>query len=221
MIYPSADKLETWGSKYALVTLAAKRAKQIKSGAPPLIDTDSRNPLTIALEEIAAGRITCEVPDVDAVPGISMEAEVAELLAIPEDYDDEAAVLTADTAPVHEEEAEASYDEEEIEEEEEEEEDHPLWIEEAEDEVEEEVGLSPVDDEEEAIPAVEVVDVEAVDEDIEVKPRGRRKKAAVDADIEDVDVDVDMDVDVDLDSIDDIELDADTEDAEPSDEEEV
>lgn len=221
MIYPSADKLEIWGSKYALVTLAAKRAKQIKSGAPPLIDTDSRNPLTIALEEIAAGRITCEIPDVDAVPGISMEAEVAELLAIPEDYDDEAAALTADVAPVHEEEAAASYDEEEIEEEEEEdeEEERPLWIEEIEEEVEEEVGLAPVDGEEEAVAPAEVGDVEvgteAADEDTEVKPRGRREKASARADIEAVDVDFDID------AVEDIDLDADTEEAEPSNEEEA
>ena len=46
------------GSRYSLVVLAAKRAKQIKEGAPLLIDTDSTNPLTIALEEIAAGKVS-------------------------------------------------------------------------------------------------------------------------------------------------------------------
>jgi len=65
MIYPSPDKLEKAGSRYGLVTLAAKRAKQIKNGAAPLIDTDSPNPLTIALEEIAAGKLTFVVPDFD------------------------------------------------------------------------------------------------------------------------------------------------------------
>ncbi len=58
MIYPSADKIEKEiDSKYALVVLAAKRAKQIKEGARPLIDTQSGNPLTIALEEIATGKL--------------------------------------------------------------------------------------------------------------------------------------------------------------------
>ena len=91
MIYPSMDKLENWGSKYALVTLAAKRAKQLKSGAPPLVDTDSRNPLTVALEEIAAGKITCFVPDVDLVITASVEPEVAQLLAIPMEPEEELA----------------------------------------------------------------------------------------------------------------------------------
>ena len=59
MIYPSADTIEDRvKSRYSLVVLSAKRAKQIKEGAPVLIDTDSTNPLTIALEEIAAGKVT-------------------------------------------------------------------------------------------------------------------------------------------------------------------
>ena len=59
MIYPSADTIEEKvGSRYSLVVIAAKRAKQIKEGAPVLIETASTNPLTIALEEIAAGKVT-------------------------------------------------------------------------------------------------------------------------------------------------------------------
>ncbi|MBE0429857.1 MAG: DNA-directed RNA polymerase subunit omega [Thermoleophilia bacterium] len=62
--------LEKVDSKYALVVLAAKRARQINNyyrsreeGAideipPPLLDTRSRNLLTIALEEIAADKLT-------------------------------------------------------------------------------------------------------------------------------------------------------------------
>lgn len=58
MIYPSADKIEKEiESKYALVVLAAKRARQVKEGAATLIDTESVNPLTIALEEIADGKL--------------------------------------------------------------------------------------------------------------------------------------------------------------------
>jgi DNA-directed RNA polymerase subunit omega len=56
-IYPSPDKLDTQESKYALVILAAKRARQIKDNARRLTDTKSANPLTVALEEIAAGAI--------------------------------------------------------------------------------------------------------------------------------------------------------------------
>ena len=56
-IYPSPDKLDEQESKYALVILAAKRARQIKDNARRLTDTRSANPLTVALEEIAAGAI--------------------------------------------------------------------------------------------------------------------------------------------------------------------
>ncbi len=69
MIYPSADTIEDKvKSRYSLVVLAAKRAKQIKEGAPILIDTLSTNPLTIALEEIAAGMVTAVETDGAVVP---------------------------------------------------------------------------------------------------------------------------------------------------------
>src|SRR5437588_8729105 len=57
MIYPSADKLDALESKYALVIVAAKRARQIKDGARRLTDSRSGNALTVALEEIAATEI--------------------------------------------------------------------------------------------------------------------------------------------------------------------
>ena len=52
-IYPSPDKLDTQESKYALVILAAKRARQIKDNARRLTDSKSANPLTVALEEMS------------------------------------------------------------------------------------------------------------------------------------------------------------------------
>lgn len=44
-------------SRYSLVVLAAKRARQLKDGAPPLVEPTSPNLLTTALQEIAAGKI--------------------------------------------------------------------------------------------------------------------------------------------------------------------
>ncbi len=58
MIYPSPDKLDGLGSKYSLVIVAAKRARQIKDGARKLAESRSSNPLTIALAEIAEDQIT-------------------------------------------------------------------------------------------------------------------------------------------------------------------
>jgi DNA-directed RNA polymerase subunit omega len=64
MIYPSADKLdELVESRYALVMLAAKRAKQLRDCAPKLIETGSTNHLTVALGEIAAGKGRARMPD--------------------------------------------------------------------------------------------------------------------------------------------------------------
>lgn len=56
-IYPSPDKLDAQESKFALVIMAAKRARQIKDGARRLIETRAPNPLTVALEEIAEGQL--------------------------------------------------------------------------------------------------------------------------------------------------------------------
>jgi DNA-directed RNA polymerase subunit omega len=59
MIIPSPDRLRHQvESKYALVIVAAKRARQLKDPAvQTLVRASSKNPLTAALEEIAAGKV--------------------------------------------------------------------------------------------------------------------------------------------------------------------
>lgn len=69
MMYPPIEELlERVGSRFTLVILAAKRGRQINSyynqlgeglGAliPPQVSSVARKPLSIALEEIAAGKI--------------------------------------------------------------------------------------------------------------------------------------------------------------------
>jgi DNA-directed RNA polymerase subunit omega len=59
---PLEALLERVSNKYALVIVAAKRARQIKEGALSVVDLDTRNPVTAALEEIAAGKIRYEMP---------------------------------------------------------------------------------------------------------------------------------------------------------------
>jgi DNA-directed RNA polymerase subunit omega len=55
---PKPDILNNYEhGKFVLSNLAAKRAKQLREGAPPLVQVDSNHPLTIALAEIAAGKI--------------------------------------------------------------------------------------------------------------------------------------------------------------------
>lgn len=61
MINPSIDTLVTKvDSKYTLVVLAAKRAREIMDGSPSLVDSKSHKQVTIALEEVAQEKITYE-----------------------------------------------------------------------------------------------------------------------------------------------------------------
>ncbi len=61
MIYPSLDELiKHVDSKYTLVITAAKRARQIREGSFPQIKTKSFKDVSIALEEIAEGKIKYE-----------------------------------------------------------------------------------------------------------------------------------------------------------------
>ena len=76
MINPRVDELlDNVDSRYALVIVAAKRARQINNyhhqlgegmgfedAPPPLIESRSKNYLTMALEETAEGKIVYEYP---------------------------------------------------------------------------------------------------------------------------------------------------------------
>lgn len=50
------------GGRYPLVVAAARRACQLKENAVPLVRINSNNPLTIALAEIAAGKVLVKDP---------------------------------------------------------------------------------------------------------------------------------------------------------------
>ena len=52
---------ETDESKFRMILLAAKRARQIQSGAKPLVHTTARKPTRIAQDEIKAGVLPYEV----------------------------------------------------------------------------------------------------------------------------------------------------------------
>ncbi|MDN5293557.1 MAG: DNA-directed polymerase subunit omega [Eubacteriales bacterium] len=61
MRQPSLDiLLKKVDSKYTLVVAAAKRARALTEGEKKLVDTDATKPVTVALEEIAAGKIKYE-----------------------------------------------------------------------------------------------------------------------------------------------------------------
>jgi len=50
------DCLQNVNSRFELVMLASKRARQLFKGAKPLIDSDNRE-VVVALREIAAGKV--------------------------------------------------------------------------------------------------------------------------------------------------------------------
>lgn len=58
MIYPTLTSLmEKIDSKYTLVVAVSKRARQIVEGEEPLIKVESQKPVTIAVHEIAQGKV--------------------------------------------------------------------------------------------------------------------------------------------------------------------
>lgn len=59
MLYPSINDLrDKVDSKYTLVALAAKRARDLIDGKPALVDIEIDKPVSIATEEIADDLIT-------------------------------------------------------------------------------------------------------------------------------------------------------------------
>jgi DNA-directed RNA polymerase subunit omega len=48
-------------SKFRFITVAAQRAKQLQGGAKPRVETRSRKPTRVAVEETIAGTVSWEV----------------------------------------------------------------------------------------------------------------------------------------------------------------
>ncbi|HWD39644.1 MAG TPA: DNA-directed RNA polymerase subunit omega [Fimbriimonas sp.] len=102
---PSPDILNDYPhGKFVLSNLAAKRAKQLREGAPALVQVDSNHPLTIALAEIAAGKIKPIMPtgsdaliEVDQPPMLLVDDTLpAELgMLLPALDETEAALISA------------------------------------------------------------------------------------------------------------------------------
>ncbi len=63
--------IEGFDSNYRYILVAARRARQLQGGAPPVIETISRKPCRIAQDEIKAGKVKWIVPE---LPKIATEA---------------------------------------------------------------------------------------------------------------------------------------------------
>lgn len=110
------DLLDKVDSKYRLVMIAAKRARQLNQGAAPLVHPKSYKPTYIVLEELAAGRIEYRVEPLAEEAKVGVFAEVAKPtwfreLAVegvaPEEEEEEVRELEGEEAPEVEEEMEA------------------------------------------------------------------------------------------------------------------
>ena len=60
--------IEGFDSNYRYILVAARRARQLKGGAPPVIDTGSRKPCRIAQDEIKAGKVKWLIPELPKLP---------------------------------------------------------------------------------------------------------------------------------------------------------
>jgi len=60
--------MQEFDSNYRYVLVAARRARQLLSGARPTIETTSRKPCKIAMEEIRAGKVRWNDPQPQRSP---------------------------------------------------------------------------------------------------------------------------------------------------------
>ena len=65
--------MDGFDSNYRYILVAARRARQLQSGARPMVDTHSRKPCRIAQEEIQAGKVKFEVGEPKTAAAVANE----------------------------------------------------------------------------------------------------------------------------------------------------
>jgi DNA-directed RNA polymerase subunit omega len=60
--------MDGFDSNYRYILVAARRARQLQGGAPPVIETSSRKPCRIAQDEIRAGKVKWVIPETEKSP---------------------------------------------------------------------------------------------------------------------------------------------------------
>jgi DNA-directed RNA polymerase subunit omega len=61
----SMKLIEGFDSNYRYILVAARRARQLQSGAKPMVETASRKPCRVAMDEIDAGKVKWVVPQTE------------------------------------------------------------------------------------------------------------------------------------------------------------
>ena len=59
----SMKLIEGFDSNYRYILVAARRARQLQGGAPPVVESGSRKPCRIAQDEIKAGKVKWLIPE--------------------------------------------------------------------------------------------------------------------------------------------------------------
>src|SRR5437762_8337153 len=65
--------MDGFDSNYRYILVAARRARQLQGGAPPVIDTPSRKPCRIAQDEIRAGKVKWVIPETKLAADVASE----------------------------------------------------------------------------------------------------------------------------------------------------
>lgn len=69
------DLVNGFDSNYRYVLVAARRARQLLSGARPQIETTTRKPCKLAMEEIEAGKVKWSTPEPER-PAVEVASEM-------------------------------------------------------------------------------------------------------------------------------------------------
>jgi DNA-directed RNA polymerase subunit omega len=75
--------VDGFDSNYRYVLVAARRARQLLSGARPQVETGARKPCKIAMEEIAAGKVKWDTPALERTPVEVANELLDKALAVP------------------------------------------------------------------------------------------------------------------------------------------
>ncbi|MGA9642878.1 MAG: DNA-directed RNA polymerase subunit omega [Terriglobales bacterium] len=73
--------IEGFDSNYRYILVAARRARQLQGGAPPVIETISRKPCRIAQDEIKAGKVKWIIPELPKLASEAANAEIGKAFA--------------------------------------------------------------------------------------------------------------------------------------------
>lgn len=112
MLYPSINEIKHKAdSRYTLVILAAKRARDLVDGKPALVDCKVNRPVSIAAKEINEDMIKVHYPEDDPV----VEEEAEETEEASEEEAEEPEEAAEDAEPAEAEDSVGPADEEEAE----------------------------------------------------------------------------------------------------------